>query len=92
MVFLPVSEGGDDQTIGAPQELIHVGKVYISDGDQTLVRVLLEVETWLLQPLKIVGRSDVHLHLLSSNKIRITKVTNNAKTFNNYFSFINLIF
>lgn len=42
--FLPVSEGGDDQTVSTAQELIHVGEVYVCDGDQTLVRVLLEVE------------------------------------------------
>lgn len=52
--LLPVSEGGDDQTVGTAQELVHVGEVYICDGDQTLVCVLLEVEAGLLQPLKVV--------------------------------------
>lgn len=61
--LLPVSEGGDDQTVGTAQELVHVGEVYICDGNQTLVRVLLEVEAGLLQPLKVIGRPNVHLHL-----------------------------
>ena len=60
---LPVSQGGDDKSLCAAQELILVDEVYISDGDLTLVCVLVEVEPSLLLPLKVCWRLDVHLDL-----------------------------
>lgn len=54
-VNVPVSKRGNDQTLRTSQELVLIDKVYISDRDLTLVLVLQEIESGLLQPLKVCG-------------------------------------
>lgn len=52
---LPVSQWCNDKPFSASQEFILVDKAHVCDVDNHLVRVLIEVETTLLQPLKIIG-------------------------------------
>ena len=59
----PVSEGRDDESFGAAEELVLVFEVDVSDADETLVHVVDEVEASLLQPLEIRRRFNVHLAL-----------------------------
>jgi len=59
----PVSEWGNDEPICASQELILIDGVHITDSNNTLVVILTEVETRLLQPLKVFRRLDLHPHL-----------------------------
>ena len=61
--MVPVCERGDDKTLGASQELHLVDEVHVGDGDEAVVKVLFIVEAWLLEPLKVRRRFDVHLHL-----------------------------
>ena len=49
----PVSEWCNNKTVSATKELILIVKINISDGDKTLVVLLHEVESRLLQPFKI---------------------------------------
>lgn len=55
----PVSERCDDQPLRAAQKLILVDSLCVSDADDALVCFLNEVETGLLQPLKVCWGSDV---------------------------------
>ena len=59
----PVSKWSNHQPVRATNRLVHVGKVDVGDGDDAGVRVLVEVETRLLQPLKVIHRLDVHTYL-----------------------------
>lgn len=52
---LPVSQRRNDKPFSAAQEFILVVKGHICDVDDHLVRVLIEVESALLQPLKVIG-------------------------------------
>lgn len=56
---LPVSQRCDDQPFSAAQELVLIDEADVRDVDDHLVRVLVEVETTLLQPLKVIGAFDV---------------------------------
>ena len=57
---VPVGKRGDDEPLCATEELVLVLKVYVCDGDDSFICVLVEIKPWLLQPLKITGRLDVH--------------------------------
>ena len=61
--YRPVSQRRDDESLCAPQELVHVAEVDVSDADDALVLVLAEIEARLLEPLEVEHRLDVHLHL-----------------------------
>lgn len=56
---LPVSQRRNDKPFSAAQELVLVDKAHVCDVDNHLVRVLIKVETALLQPLKVAGAFDV---------------------------------
>lgn len=56
---LPVSQRRNDEPFSAAQELVLVDKTHVCDVDNHLVRVLIKVETALLQPLKVTGAFDV---------------------------------
>lgn len=56
---LPVSQWRNDKPFSAAQEFILVDKAHVCDVDDHLVWVLIEVETALLQPLKVVGAFDM---------------------------------
>ena len=60
---LPVSKRGDDQPLGAAQELILVNKVYICDGDNALVGVFHKIEAGLFNPFEVCWWADVILAL-----------------------------
>ena len=60
---IPVSQWCDDQPLCTADELVLIDEVYVSDRDETLVRVLVEVEPSLFVPLKVCRRLDVHLNL-----------------------------
>lgn len=64
---LPVSQWRNDKPFGAAQEFILVGEAHICDVDNHLVWVLIEVETTLLQPLKITGAFDMKPTLQGEN-------------------------
>ncbi len=67
---LPVSQRGNDKPFSTAQELILVDKAHVCDVDDHLVRVLVEVETTLLQPLKVVRTFDVE-SALEGERVRI---------------------
>jgi hypothetical protein len=75
-VYTPVSEWCDDQSFSASQELIHVGEIHISDGDLAFIFIVFEVETSLLQPLKVLHRLHMHTHLGEKNEIKINIIFN----------------
>lgn len=56
---VPVSQRRDDQPFSAAQEFILVDKAHVCDVDDHLIWVFIEVETALLQPLKVVGAFDM---------------------------------
>lgn len=56
---LPVSQWRNDQPFSTAQEFVLVDKAHICDVDSHLVGVLIEVETTLLQPLKVIGAFDM---------------------------------
>lgn len=68
--LLPVSQRCNDQPFCAAQELILVNKAHVCDVYDHLVRVLVEVETALLQPLKLVRAFDVQTTLGEQRKRR----------------------
>lgn len=59
LCFLPVSQRGDDKPFSAAQEFILVDSGHICDVNDHLFGVLIEVETTLLQPLKVTGAFDM---------------------------------
>ena len=58
--YAPISQGSDDQSVCTTQELILIAEINISDGDDAFIFILLEVESWLLQPLEVLWWLDVH--------------------------------
>lgn len=56
---LPVSQRRNNKPFSAAQEFILVAEAHICDVDDHLVWVLIEVETALLQPLKVIGVFDM---------------------------------
>lgn len=60
---LPVSQRRDDKPFSAAQKFILVDKTYVCDADNHFVGVLIEVETTLLQPLKVSWAFDMQLAL-----------------------------
>lgn len=67
---LPVSQWRNDKPFSTAQEFILVDKAHVCDVDDHLVRVLIEVETTLFQPLKVVGAFDVE-PALEGERVRI---------------------
>lgn len=65
--LLPVCQRGDDQTVSATEELILINEVYISNGHDDFVQLLLIVEPALFQPFKITQRLDTFFHLRTKN-------------------------
>lgn len=59
MALLPVSQRRNDKPFSAAQEFILVDEAHVCDVNDHLVRVLIEVETALLQPLKVVWAFDM---------------------------------
>jgi len=60
---LPVSEWRDDKPICTSQKLVLIDGVHITDGNNAFVVIFTEVESCLLQPLKVLRRPDLHAHL-----------------------------
>ena len=79
--MLPVCERGDDETVGAAEELVLVAEVHVRDGHDALVVVLLEVKPRLLQPLEVRRGADVLLHLMSKGTRVILTPLENQKLF-----------
>lgn len=52
-LYLPVSKRRDDKSLCTTQKLILILKVHICDGNYSLVCVLIEIESSLLQPLEV---------------------------------------
>lgn len=67
---LPVSKRRNDKPFSAAQEFILVDKAHVCDIDDHLVWILIEVETALLQPLKVVGAFDMQ-PALEGERVRI---------------------
>lgn len=60
---MPVSQRGDHQTVCAAQVLVLIDEVHVGDGHDDSVLVLLKVKSALLQPFKVIDRSDILLDL-----------------------------
>ena len=60
---LPVSQRCDNQSVGTPKKLILVNEVHISDLDNTVIQIFLEVESALFQPFKVGHAFNVHPYL-----------------------------
>ncbi len=66
LTYTPVSEGRHHESLSTAEELILILEVDVRDGDYRFVRVLVEVEARLLQPLEVARRLHVHPALCES--------------------------
>lgn len=83
---LPVCQRCNDESFNAAEIFILVGEADIRYSNHTFIFVFFEVESRLLQPIKVSHRFHVHLVLKrhnNNNKLVITIENNNIINNNN---------
>ena len=66
----PVSQRCNHKSISAAQVFVLISKCDVSDGDPGLISIFFEVEPALLQPFKVVSRTDVQTTLKTFDNLQ----------------------